>query len=68
VLRFTTETVQEVDCRDDTFAALTAHFSHREIVELIVAIGFYMMLARLMVVSRIDDDPPAGAKVLERVR
>jgi len=68
VLRFTTEVASDVDCGDATFAALAAHLSPREIVELIVAIGFYMMLARLMVVAQIEPDPPAGTKVLERGR
>jgi len=68
VLRFTTQVVRHVDCDEAAFAALAAHLSHREIVELILAIGFYMMLARLMVVAQIEPDAPAGTKVLERAR
>jgi alkylhydroperoxidase family enzyme len=68
VLRFTTQVARDVDCDDATFEALAAHLSHREIVELILAIGFYMMLARLMVVAQIEPDAPAGVKVLERAR
>jgi alkylhydroperoxidase family enzyme len=68
LLRFTTQVARDVDCDDATFRALATHLSHREIVELILAIGFYMMLARLMVVAQIEPDAPAGVKVLERAR
>jgi alkylhydroperoxidase family enzyme len=68
VLRFTTQVARDVDCDDATFAALAAQLSHQEIVELILAIGFYMTVARLMVVAQIEPDAPAGVKVLERAR
>lgn len=66
LLRFTDEVVQDVGTSDATFAALSKHLSHREIVELILAIGFYMTMARLMETTRIDLDPPAGSAVLDR--
>jgi alkylhydroperoxidase family enzyme len=64
VLRFTTEVVERVGASEATVAEMQRHFSSREIVELILAIGFYMTVARLMETTRIDIDPPAGAKVL----
>jgi alkylhydroperoxidase family enzyme len=60
VLRFTAEVVREGDAGDEAFAALAAHLSPREVVELTLAIGYYMMLARLMNVTRLDLDAPAG--------
>jgi alkylhydroperoxidase family enzyme len=59
-LRFTAEVVREGDAGDATFAAVEAEFSPREVVELTLAIGYYMMLARLMNVTRLDLDAPAG--------
>lgn len=64
VLRFTTEVVEHVGVPDALFAETQRHFSAREIVELVLAIGFYMTMARLMEVTRIDVDPPAGAQLL----
>ena len=68
VLRATQELVQGVRTSQETFAALAARFSPREIVELILAVGYYSMLARLMETAEIDIDPPAGAAVFEQAR
>lgn len=43
------------------YDVLRAHFSDREIVELLLAIGEYLMLARIMTVLEIEVDQPAAA-------
>src|SRR5947208_7215910 len=48
ILRFTTEVVQDVRASDETFVAVSQTLSPREIVELLMVIGQYMMLARVM--------------------
>jgi predicted thioesterase/alkylhydroperoxidase family enzyme len=58
VLRFTTEVVREVGPSDETYASVAARLSPREIVELLMVIGQYMMLARIMATVRIDLDEP----------
>lgn len=68
VLQFTTEVVREVGARATTVAEMQRHFSSREIVELILAIGFYMTIARLMETTAIDLDPPAGTVVVGSLR
>jgi alkylhydroperoxidase family enzyme len=64
VLRATDEIVRDGGPSDATFVDLQAHFSNREIVELVLAVGFYMVMARLMISTRIDVDEPAGHKIL----
>lgn len=49
---------------DDLYNCIRAHFSQREIVELLLAIGDYLMLARVMTVLEIDLDEAAGDAVL----
>lgn len=68
VLRAARELVEGVRTSEETFAALAKRFSSREIVELILAVGFYAMLARLMETAAIDLDAPAGMQVLEQAR
>jgi 4-carboxymuconolactone decarboxylase len=68
VLRAARELVRDVRPSDDTFAALERGFSPREIVELILAVGYYAMLARLMETVRIDIDPPMGDSVWRAAR
>jgi alkylhydroperoxidase family enzyme len=68
VLRFTDEVVKDVGASQATFAAAAEHLSHREIVELILAIGFYMTVARLMQTAEIDLEPPSGTEVVEASR
>lgn len=68
VLRATDEIVRDCGPADATFAELEAHFSPREIVELVLAVGFYMVMARLMVSTRIDVDEAAGGRILSAIR
>jgi alkylhydroperoxidase family enzyme len=66
VLRFTEEVVRDATPSDATFAAMTERFCAQEIVELLLVIGQYMALARVMATARIDMDPPIGASLIER--
>jgi alkylhydroperoxidase family enzyme len=68
VLRFTAEVVRDVCASQATFDAVAKHLPPREIVELLLAIGFYMTMARLMVATKIDLDPPAGTVVVDSAR
>jgi alkylhydroperoxidase family enzyme len=68
VLRFTDEVVRDVGASEATLAALSAHLSPREIVELVLAVGFYMTVARLMETAKIDMDAAQGAAVLAQAK
>ena len=68
VLRATDEIVRDGGPSDATFADLQARFSNREIVELVLAVGFYMVMARLMISTRIDVDEAAGGRVLASIQ
>src|SRR6266403_18252 len=45
VLRFTTEVLCDVRASEATFAEAARHLSAQEIVELIVTVGYYMLIA-----------------------
>ena len=49
---------------DELFARIREQFSEREVVELLLAIGDYLMLARVMTVLEIDLDDAVGEAVL----
>ena len=68
VLQFTDELVHDVRVSDPTFAAATREFSPREVVELILAVGYYMMIARLLETTGVDLEAPAGGAFLESLR
>ncbi len=68
VLRFTTEVVRDVRASDSAFSEMQAHFSPQEIVELILAIGYYMTMARLMETTGIDIEAAGGKKIIERLK
>ena len=53
---------------DAVFAATREHFNPREIVELILTIGFYTMMARLTEVTETDLDEPAGARIFDAIQ
>jgi 4-carboxymuconolactone decarboxylase len=63
VLAFTTAVVLDGDADDETFAALASEISPREIVELTLSIGYYLMLGRVMNVTRVDPEPAAEVQV-----
>lgn len=63
VLAFTTAVVVDGDVDDTVFAAVAQDLSPREIVELTISIGFYLMLGRVMNVTRVDPEPAAGVSV-----
>ena len=60
VLRFTTEVVNDVRAGDESFAALSTSLSPREIVELLMVIGNYMFVARVMATAELEMDEPAA--------
>jgi 4-carboxymuconolactone decarboxylase len=65
VLAFTAQLIERPRPDDDCFAALAARLPHRQIVELILAVGSYQMLAHAMTALDIDLDPPLGDQVVK---
>jgi alkylhydroperoxidase family enzyme len=57
VVRFTDECVRDVRVSDGTFEEARASFSPQEIVELVSAIGYYMLIARLLETFEVDLEP-----------
>ena len=68
VVAFTTEVVRDVRASDEAFDAVREFLDEREIVELVIAIGYYMSLARLMVTLDVDAEPAVGAELIETIR
>lgn len=67
LLRLAREVVQDVRAGEETVTEAARYFSPREIVEIIVTCGFYMMLTRLTETTRIDMDTPSGTAVVEEL-
>ena len=63
-LRFTTEVVRDAQASDETLDRLETILSPREIIELMMVIGQYMMVARVMATTRMELDEPAGPDLL----
>lgn len=64
VVGFTTQVVRDGSPDDATFAAMTARFSPREILHLLLLIGQYMMVARILATTRVELEPPIGGQAL----
>jgi len=65
LLSFGRQVVVNVRVADPVFADMRKHFSEQEVVESLVAIGFYMMMARLTEATETDLDPAAGMAVFD---
>jgi 4-carboxymuconolactone decarboxylase len=66
VVHFTSQVVRDVTPDEETFGAMAARFTPRQIIHLLLVIGQYMMLGRIMATAQIDLDPPIGAPRLTR--
>jgi len=64
VLRFAREVVAGPRVSDATFATVRDQLSPQEIVELLLTVGNYLMLARVMTTLELELDDPAGGQVL----
>ena len=64
-LRFTDEVVKDVRVSDATFAALARHLPPKQLQELLVTIGYYMMVCRFLETFDVDIEDheiPSGAR------
>src|SRR5581483_3824237 len=66
LVRFTSQVVGDASPDEETFAAISARFSPRQIIQLLLVIGQYMMLGRIMATTQIDLDPSVGVAALRR--
>lgn len=67
-LRFTEQVVEKVRADEPVVQEALRFLSPREIVELIMTIGFYMTAARITETTRTDLDPPAGTRMIDQIR
>ncbi len=68
VLCFASEVLALPRVSDVTFVALSDRFPPRQIVELLLIIGSYHMLARLMTTLDINIDPAVGSSVVDEAK
>jgi 4-carboxymuconolactone decarboxylase len=68
VLRFTGEVVRGPHVSDRTFAAVSDRLTAREVIELLLTIGNYLIAARLMTTLEMEVDAPVGMEVTDATR
>ncbi len=64
VVRFATQVVLDATPDEPTFVAMSERFPTAEIVQLLLVIGQYMMVARVMATAQLEVDAVLGADVL----
>ncbi len=64
-LAFVDQSIRETRVGDATFEAMLRHFSHRELVETLITIGYYQMLARLTECTDLELEAPTGMRVVK---
>ncbi len=68
VVQFAAEVLEGPRVSDPTFAAVSERLSSREIVELLLTVGEYLMLARVMTTLELEIDDAAGSQVFDASR
>jgi alkylhydroperoxidase family enzyme len=66
-VRFTTQVVREATPDEATFAAMSARFTPAQITQLLLVIGQYMMIGRVMATAQLEVDAVLGADVLASI-
>jgi alkylhydroperoxidase family enzyme len=66
-LRLTRELALQVRASEATLQEARKHLADREIVELIIMVGFYIMLARLTETLDVESDPPMGSALVRDI-
>lgn len=66
-LVFTRELVVDGRASEAALAALRTHVPDRQVVELIIMTGFYVMLARLTETLGVENDPPMGEALVRQI-
>lgn len=56
VLRFVDDVVKNVKASDATFQAVAARLNHEQLTELVLTIGYYMMVSRFLETMGVDDE------------
>ena len=67
-MKLAKEVVNDVRASEESVRNAAKFLSPREMVEVMLTIGNYMMAARLTETLRVEIDPPAGAKVLDALK
>ena len=67
VLQYTDEVAQNVTVTDQTFNRLKDFFNEQTIVELTITIGYYGMLARLLVPLQVEVDESSAGSASELI-
>ena len=62
ILRFTDEVVRNVKAPDPMFAELLSQLGNRQMTELVLTIGFYMMVCRFLENFEVEIEPPGMIK------
>jgi 4-carboxymuconolactone decarboxylase len=68
VVRFTTQVVLDAAPDGVTFNSMSTRFTPAEIIQLLLVIGQYMTLARVMATSQLEVDAVLGADVLAGIQ
>jgi 4-carboxymuconolactone decarboxylase len=68
LLRFAAEVLDGPRVDAETFSVLSARFPPRQIIELLLVLGNYQMLARVMTTLELELDPAVGSSVIDQAR
>ncbi len=68
VLLFAEQLVRQVKAEHDVFTAAVAELGQRQVMELMITVGFYMMAARIMENTEVDLEAGGGPSLEEARR
>ncbi|MDG5805079.1 hypothetical protein P9869_20880 [Streptomyces ossamyceticus] len=52
---------------DEVFEAARGHYTDQQLVETVIMVGFYFLIARVTTIFQLEIDPPSDSSVLNTI-
>lgn len=67
LLAFADSAARSPEVPDEIFEAARGHYTDRQLVETVIMVGFYFLIARVSTVFELEIDPPDDSSVLNTI-
>ncbi|MER6248378.1 carboxymuconolactone decarboxylase family protein [Streptomyces griseorubiginosus] len=67
LLLFADSAARSTEMSDEIFEAARGHYTDQQLVETVIMVGFYFLIARMSTVFQLEIDPPDDSSVLDTI-
>ncbi|MFC9220664.1 carboxymuconolactone decarboxylase family protein [Streptomyces hygroscopicus] len=67
LLAFADSAARSAEVSDEIFEAARGHYTDRQLVETVILVGFYFLIARMSTIFQLEIDPPGDSSALNTI-